>query len=157
MQVLARWTATSVPSRSPPRGKTPHHAMASFTYTAWSNIPLDQLLDKLCDVFGKLGYSLINPASGKVHCWTDGEIPFDVSAAQLSREIKLPFGLQWWKSDDDLYVGFSQDRGGYLCRVTLYDMPRSEQAQLAKLLIEQIVPDKHVFPDDYDVFRLSAE
>jgi hypothetical protein len=71
----------------------------------------------------------------------------------------LPFGLQWWRGDDDIYVGFSKssDFGGLMCHVSLVGLSREEQAEIAKLLILHITPEKQYFPDDFYVFQLSAQ
>ena len=133
--------------------------MASFTYTIWSNLSLPALINRFQFVFDQLNFSLTNNRSGKIHLWSDGEIEIDPSAVQSIADIELPLGVQWWRGDDDIYVGLSKssDVGGFICHVSLVGLSREEQAEIAKLLILHIAPEKQYFPDDFYVFRLSAQ
>jgi hypothetical protein len=133
--------------------------MASFTYTIWSDLSLSALMSQLRVVFDQLGFSLTNPRSGKVHLWSDGESEIDPTALQSITNMELPLGVQWWRGDDDIYVAItkSSDVGGFICHVTLVGLSREEQAEIAKLLILHVTPEKQRFPDDFYVFRLSAQ
>ena len=73
--------------------------------------------------------------------------------------MDLPIGLQWWRGGDDLYVAIakSSEIGGVTCHVTLVGLSREEQAEIAKLPILHVTPEKQCFPDDSYVFRLSAQ
>jgi hypothetical protein len=119
---------------------------------------LSALINQFRLVFDQLQFSLKNDRSGKIHLWSDREIEIDPSALQSIADIDLPFGLQWWRGDDDIYVGFSKssDFGGLMCRVSLVGLSREEQAEIAKLLILHITPEKQYFPDDFYVFQLSS-
>lgn len=115
-------------------------------------------MQKLQKVFEKINYSLRNPASEKIHCWLPNENQIDASELHNFLE-HLPFGVQWWRGNDDIYVSIENEFivGGYTCRITLVGLTRQEQAELAKLLIENITPEKNQFPDDFFVFGLSAQ
>ncbi len=134
--------------------------MASFTYTIWSEYSLPELMIKLRNIFDQLGFSLTNPQSGNVHLWSKGEEnKIEPTALQSISDMELPFGIQWWRGEDDIFVCIanSGDVGGLICYVTLVGLSREEQAEIAKLLILHVTPDKQNFPDDFYVFRLSAE
>ena len=133
--------------------------MASFTYTIWSNLSLPALINQFRFVFDQLKFSLTNSRSGKIHLWSDGEIEIDPSAVRSIADMELPLGVLWWRGDDDIYVGLSKssDVDGFICHVSLVGLSREEQAEIAKLLILHITPEKQYFPDDFYVFRLSAQ
>lgn len=133
--------------------------MASFTYTIWSNLSFPTLINQFRFVFDQLKFSLTNSRSGKIHLWSDGEIEIDPSAVRSIADMELPLGVQWWRGDDDIYVGLSKssDVDGFICHVSLVGLSREEQAEIAKLLILHITPEKQYFPDDFYVFRLSAQ
>lgn len=133
--------------------------MASFTYTIWSNLSLPALINQFRFVFDQLKFSLTNSRSGKIHLWSDREIEIDPSAVRSIADMELPLGVQWWRGDDDIYVGLSKssDVDGFICHVSLVGLSREEQAEIAKLLILHITPEKQYFPDDFYVFRLSAQ
>lgn len=133
--------------------------MASFTYTIWSDLSMPALMNQLQVVFDQLSFSLTNPRTGKVHLWSDGESEIDPTALQSITDMELPLGVQWWRGEDDIYVAIakSSDVGGFICHVTLVGLSREEQAEIAKLLILHVTPEKQHFPDDFDVFRLSAQ
>ena len=133
--------------------------MASFTYTIWSNLSLPALINQFRFVFDQLKFSLTNSRSGKIHLWSDGEIEIDPSAVRSIADMELPLGVQWWRGDDDIYVGLSKssDVDGFICHVSLVGLSREEQAEIAKLLILHITPEKQYFPYDFYVFRLSAQ
>jgi hypothetical protein len=133
--------------------------MASFTYTIWSDLSMSALVNKLQVVFDHLSFSLINPRSGKIHLWSDEESEIDATARHSIAEMELPLGVQWWRGEDDIYVSIakSSDVDGFLCHVALVGLSREEQAEIAKLLILHITPEKQRFPDDFYVFRLSAQ
>lgn len=132
--------------------------MASFTYTLWSDFSMPALVKQLQVVFDELSFSLTNPRSGKIHLWNDDESEIDPTAIQSITDMELPLGVQWWRGEDDIYVSIakSSDFGGFLCHVTLVGLPRAEEAEIARLLILHVTPEKQNFPDDFDVFRLSA-
>ena len=133
--------------------------MASITYTIRSNLSLPALINQFRFVFDQLKFSLTNSRSGKIHLWSDGEIEIDPSAVRSIADMELPLGVQWWRGDDDIYVGLSKssDVDGFICHVSLVGLSREEQAEIAKLLILHITPEKQYFPDDFYVFRLSAQ
>ena len=118
--------------------------MSSFTYTVWSNFSLTDLTQKLQEIFEEFGFSLTHPLSGKIHCWAPEEVGIEASALNLNPESYLPIGLQWWKGEDDIFVSIDNETnvGGYVVRVTLVGFPRQKQAELARLLIEYITPEK---------------
>lgn len=129
--------------------------MTSFAYTVWINKSVKQLVDQLSFVFGEMGYFLKNPNTGKTNFWnTDGE---DVEYIDLDR-VDFPIGLQWWRKEmDDIYVGIREvDVAGVVSDITLVGLSIKEKAEIAKLLIVNFIPDKQCFPQDFDVFRLSA-
>lgn len=132
--------------------------MASFTYTVWSDSNLPKLVTQLIEVFGRLDFSPINPLSGKIHLWNDREEKIEPTL-ELIKSIELPLSIQWWREKDDISVSFdrSAEAGGHICHITLVGLPRSEQAEIAKLLILLITPEKQNFPDDFPVFQLSAQ
>ena len=133
--------------------------MASFTYTIWSDLSLSALINQLRVVFDQLNFSLTNPVSGKIHLWSDVESEIDPTVVQSIADMELPLGVQWWRGEDDIHVAIakSSDVGGFICHVTLVGLSREEQAEIAKLLILHVTPEKQHFPDDFDVFRLSAQ
>ena len=133
--------------------------MASFTYTIWSDLSMPALMNQLQVVFDQLSFSLTNPRSGKIHLWNDEESEIDPTALPSIADMELPLGVQWWRGEDDIYVSIakSSDVGGFLCHVTLVGLSREEQAEVAKLLILHVTPEKQSFPDDFYVFRLSAQ
>lgn len=133
--------------------------MASFTYTIWSDLALPLLIDQLKAAFGQLNFTLNNPRTGKIHFWKDGENEIDSNLLGSITSIGLPLAIQWWREEDDIVVSIAEsgEVGGLMCEVTLVGLPREEQAEIAKLLILHITPDKQAFPDDFDVFRLSAQ
>jgi hypothetical protein len=133
--------------------------MASFTYTIWSDLALPLLIDQLKAAFGQLNFTLKNPRTGKIHFWKDGKNEINPNALGSITSIGLPLAIQWWREDDDIVVSIaeSSEVGGLIFDVTLVGLPREEQAEIAKLLILHITPDKQAFPDDFDVFRLSAQ
>jgi hypothetical protein len=133
--------------------------MASFTYTIWSDLSWIALIDRLNDIFLKLSFIRQSPHSGKICFWNqEGLIELDNNSPTVEK-MKLPFGTQWWRGEDDIYVGLSSSNEvpGLTCRITLVGFSRQEQAEIAKLLIINLVPDKQKFPDDHYVFQLSAE
>lgn len=133
--------------------------MASFTYTIWSDLSFSALMNRLQVIFDQLGFSSTNPRSGKVHLWSDGESEIDPKALQSISDTELPLGVQWWRGEDDIYVAITKpsDVGGLICHVTLVGLSREEQAEIAKLLILHVTPEKQNFPEDFYVFRLSAQ
>ena len=131
--------------------------MASFTYTVWSDAPLPTLMSQLQLVFGQLKFTVVNPRTGKVHLWSEeGESIVDPAVLSIS-ENDLPLGAQWWRGEDDLHVSVAGEVDGFMCSVTLVGFSREEQAEIARLLILHVAPEKRNFPEDFDVFRLSAE
>lgn len=135
--------------------------MASFTYTVWTNESATAVLEKLRDVFNPLGFSLINPQSGKCHLWNEeGECSsVDAGSVQTIEREMLPLGIQWWRGDEDIFVTLTAEDsvGGTTSSLRLVGMERSEQAEIARQLILRIVPEKGAFPDDMAVFRLGAQ
>ena len=132
--------------------------MASFTYTIWSNSSLPELEGQLRLIFEQLNFTLINPRTGKIHFWSDCENVVDPTALRSFSDIEFPIGVQWWRGEDDIFMSIakSSEVGGLLCSVSLVGFSREEQAEIARLLILHITPEKQNFPDDFDVFRLSA-
>lgn len=131
--------------------------MASFTYTAWSDLSFSALMNQLQNVFGQLSFSLKNPESGKIHVWREEEIEIDPTASESISGMGLPISIQWWRGEEDINVSIDEEVGGLVCQVTLVGLSRDEQAEIAKLLILHVTPDKQRFPEDFDVFRLSAQ
>jgi hypothetical protein len=91
--------------------------------------------------------------------WNVAESKIEPTALQSIADMELPLGVQWWRDEDDIYVSVANsiDVGGFLCHVTLVGLSREEQAEIAKLLILHVTPEKQRFPDDFYVFRLSAQ
>jgi hypothetical protein len=134
--------------------------MASFTYTVWSDLGLSALMNQLDDIFAKLSFTRQSPYSGKICFWCEGqEIEIDTENSFSVEQVNPPFGTQWWRGEDDIFVGISPSNEvpGFTCHITLVGFSRQEQAEIAKLLIINLVPDKQKFPDDHYVFQLSAE
>lgn len=133
--------------------------MASFAYTIWSDLSLPALMNQFRVVFDQLNFSLTNPRSGKIHLWSGEESEIDLTALQSITDMEWPLGVQWWRGEDDINVSIakSSDIGGFVCHVTLVGLSREEQAEIARLLILYVTPDKQRFPDDFYVFRLSAQ
>ncbi|MEI7298171.1 hypothetical protein WCQ02_39320 [Paraburkholderia tropica] len=135
--------------------------MASFTYTVWSDCDKASVLKSMTGVFSNIGYSLRNESTGKLHAWLEpGELSlFDVGKFSIEDGPHEQIGIQWWSGDNDIYVTFSSEPsvGGTTCYVTLVGLPRSEEAEIARLLILNIIPDKRRFPVDWPVFKLSAD
>jgi len=135
--------------------------MASFTYTFWTNKSATAVLGKLRDLFVQLGFSLKNSRSGMCHVWNEeGECSLiDVNFLQSIDSKKLPLGIQWWRGEEDIFVTLAIEKsvGGIICYVRLVGLARAEQAEIARLLILHVVPDKHEFPDDFSVFQLGAQ
>ncbi|MBI1834994.1 MAG: hypothetical protein HYR92_04435 [Burkholderiales bacterium] len=134
--------------------------MASFTYTVWTNVSLQSLVKELEVVFCGLQFSMINPRTGLIHLWNElGEcVEVEMDTLMECVDADLPIGIQWWRGDVDIYTSIDLQRefGGLVCCVTLYEVSKVEQAEIAKLLILNIVPEKEWFPDDFSVFKLSA-
>ncbi|KAE8755944.1 MULTISPECIES: hypothetical protein [Paraburkholderia] len=135
--------------------------MASFTYTAWTNGSATQLLEKLKHLFDQRNFSMKNPQSGMCHVWNgEGECrQIDADSLQTIQEEKLPLGIQWWRGGEDIFVTLAANKsvGGTNCNVRLVALTREEEAEIAKLMILHIVPEKNVFPDDFPVFQLDAQ
>ena len=134
--------------------------MASFTYTIWSDSSLPELEGQLRLIFEQLNFTLINPRTGKIHFWSDCENVVDPTSLRSFSDIEFPIGVQWWRGeDDDIYTSIdeSSEVGGLLCCVSFVGFSREEQAEIARLLILHVAPEKRNFPEDFDVFRLSAE
>lgn len=83
----------------------------------------------------------------------------DVSSLQTVESERLPLGIQWWRGDEDIFVTLDIEKsvGGTTCYVRLVGLERAEQAELARLLILHVVPEKQAFPDELPVFQLSAQ
>lgn len=135
--------------------------MASFAYTAWTNSSTTSLLEMLKHLFAQRKFSLENPQSGMRHIWNDeGECrQIDADSLQTVQDDKLPLGIQWWRSDEDIFVTLAANKpvGGTSCSVRLVGMTRDEQAEIARLLILYVVPEKKLFPEDFPVFQLDAQ
>jgi hypothetical protein len=135
--------------------------MASFTYTAWTNGSATSLLEKLKYLFEQRNFSLKNPRSGMCHAWNEeGEcLHIDADSLQTIQNDKLPLGIQWWRNDEDIFVTLAVNKsvGGTSCNVRLVGMTREEEAEIAKLMILHIVPEKKDFPDDFPVFQLDTQ
>lgn len=135
--------------------------MASFTYTVWTNEHSVEVVEKLKDVFLKIGFDWKNPESKMCHIWSeDGECDLvDEAHLYAIAQDKLPLSIQWWRGDDDIFVTLAAEKsvGGTTCYVRLVGLSRVEEAEIGKLLIIGIVPGKQEFPDDFSVFQLSAE
>lgn len=135
--------------------------MASFTYKAWANTPPTELFEKLSDLFSRRGFFLKNPSSGLCHVWNGaGECrQIDCNLVQMVVSDKLPVGIQWWRASEDIFVTLLSGGpiGGTNCIIRLIGLSREEEAEIAKLIVLLIIPDKLFFPDDYSVFELSVE
>ncbi|GAB2895480.1 hypothetical protein GCM10027093_33760 [Paraburkholderia jirisanensis] len=135
--------------------------MASFTYTAWTNGSAISLLETLKHLFNQRDFSLKNPQSGMCHVWNERAECFkvDVNSLQIILDEKLPIGIQWWRGNEDIFVTLATNKsvGGTNCIVRLIGITREEEAEIAKLMILHIVPEKKFFPDDFPVFHLDAQ
>jgi hypothetical protein len=135
--------------------------MASFTYTAWTNGSATSLLEKLKRLFDQRNFSMKNPQSGMCHVWNnEGEChQIEVDSLRTIQTDQLPLGIQWWRGDEDIYVTLltNESVGGTNCNVRLVGITREEEAEIARLMILLIVPEKSLFPDDFAVFQLDAQ
>lgn len=95
------------------------------------------------------------------HVWNEeGEcLHIDADSLQTIQNDKLPLGIQWWRNDEDIFVTLVVNKsvGGTSCNVRLVGMTREEEAEIAKLMILHIVPEKKDFPDDFPVFQLDTQ
>ncbi len=118
-------------------------------------------MDELNDIFSEIDFSLINHTTGKCHVWDEeGNCrQIDASEARRTGDEMLPIGIQWWRGNEDIFVTLMKEYsvGGLLFHVRLVDFNRKEEAEIGRLIIQNIVPEKREFPDDFPVFQLSSQ
>lgn len=134
--------------------------MASFTYTVWCNCSPMQMFLKIEEILLVFGFVLRNPTSGMCHLWDGEGNPYEVATKPMinASENDLPLGIQFWRGEDDIFLTLALDEkvGGSTAYVRLVGLTRAEEAEIAKQLIEHVIPHKRDFPDDYSVFTLDA-
>jgi hypothetical protein len=99
--------------------------------------------------------------TGMCHTWDQGGNCTRQEVALLG-QIKsedLPLGIQWWRAEEDILVTLAIEHvvGGITSSIRLVGLERSEEAEIARLLIEHVVPAKKDFPDDFAVFELDVQ
>lgn len=130
-------------------------------YSVWSNESATRVLEELKILFDGIGFSIINSTSGMCHLWSE-EGDCSLVSEQFITEVsseKMPMGIQWWRGDDDIFVTIFTDQsvGGATCDIRLVGFSREAQAEIGRLLILKIIPDKQLFPDDFAVFKVIAQ
>ena len=136
--------------------------MSSFTYKVLTSLTVDVLFNKLVAVLSEVGFTLENPISGMCQIWNEEGESNDVAPSEMKNidwKKLLPLSVQWWKGEDDIFVTLMNEEtvGGTLCYLRLVGLRREEEAEIGRLLILHVVPDKREFPDDFSVFAIDAQ